>query len=121
MCLLGVQNLYAQKEGNIWYFGDRAGVDFNSGSPKALTNGMLITAEGCATICDVNGKLLFYTDGISVWNRKHKKMPNGFDLKGDPSSTQSGIIVPYPNDTTKYYVFTVDFEGHEDGFQYSIV
>ena len=27
------------KEGNIWYFGHNAGLDFNSGSPIVLTNG----------------------------------------------------------------------------------
>ncbi len=27
----------AQKEGNIWYFGERAGLDFNSGHPVPLS------------------------------------------------------------------------------------
>ncbi|MGZ5283433.1 MAG: hypothetical protein ACXWEY_14250, partial [Bacteroidia bacterium] len=115
------QATFAQKEANIWYFGEKAGLDFNSGSPVALTDGELITREGCATISDKNGKLLFYTDGVYVWNKMHKVMPNGSDLKGDPSSTQSGIIVPYPSDTTKFYIFTVDDLAGPDGFQYSVV
>ena len=35
-------------------------------------------------------------------------MPNGSGLLGDPSSSQSAIIVPKPNNPTIFYVFTVD-------------
>jgi len=68
--------MYSQKEANIWYFGENAGLDFNSGVPVALLDGQLNTREGCATISDKNGNLLFYTDGITVWNRSHKIMQN---------------------------------------------
>ena len=90
------QLLFAQKEGNIWYFGKNAGIDFNSGVPVALKDGALSTREGCASICNAKGEILFYTDGISVWDRNHKIMPNGTGLNGDPSSTQSAIIVKKP-------------------------
>ena len=117
--------LNAQKEGTIWYFGDKAGVDFNSGSPVALTDGQMNTFEGCATICDPSGSLLFYTDGRIVWDAAHDTMPNGTGLLGHPSSTQSAIIVPFPGDTAKYYVFTSDHGGYLDpdikGINYSVV
>lgn len=104
-----VQPGYAQNgEGNVWYFGEKAGLSFNSGTPVALTGSQLITQEGCASICDPNGNLLFYTNGITVWNRNHQAMPNGFGLLGDDSSTQSGVIVPKPGSPNIYYVFTVD-------------
>lgn len=112
---------FAQKEAAIWYFGENAGLDFNSGAPVALTDGALDTTEGCATISDFNGNLLFYTDGITVWDRNHNPMPNGTGLLGHPSSTQSGIIVPTPGNQDQYYVFTVDFLGEPDGLQYNIV
>lgn len=111
----------SQGETNIWYFGAMAGVDFNSGSPVALTNGALSTGEGCATICDKNGNLLFYTDGIKVWNRNHVQMTNGFGLLGDPSSAQSAIIVPKPGNAVRYYIFTVAANGNPGGFCYSEV
>ena len=76
-----------------WYFGNRAGVNFSSGAPVALTNGQIVTTEGCATISDATGNLLFYTDGVSVWNRNHAVMANGAGLFGHASSTQSAIIV----------------------------
>jgi hypothetical protein len=72
---LSYTGLYAQREAAIWYFGNKAGLDFNSGSPVALTNGELITTEGCASFSDKDGRLLFYTDGTYVWNRNHQIMP----------------------------------------------
>ncbi|MBI1308016.1 MAG: T9SS type B sorting domain-containing protein [Bacteroidetes bacterium] len=111
----------AQKERNVWYFGFEAGIDFNSGAPVALTDGKLSTEEGCATICNRRGDLLFYTDGGKIWNRKHNVMPNGDGLKGNLSSTQSAVVVKKPGSTQLYYVFTVDDIGGTDGLRYSIV
>jgi len=59
----------AGKQGNIWYFGEGSGLDFNTlsgGHPTELTDGIISTVEGVATISDGDGKLLFYTDGIDV-------------------------------------------------------
>jgi gliding motility-associated-like protein len=113
---------FGQSPAGIWYFGKKAGLSFNSGpNPVALTNGLLDTDEGCATLCDPNGNLLFYTDGIKVWNRNHLVMPNGNGLLGNPSSTQSAIIVTKPGSTTLFYVFTVDELGKPNGLNYSII
>lgn len=97
----------AQKEAANWFFGDRAGLDFNTNPPTAVT-GSLQTVEGSATISDKDGKLLFYTDGSTVYDQLHREMPHGTGLKGNVSSTQSALIVPNPNDKKIYYIFTVD-------------
>jgi gliding motility-associated-like protein len=112
---------YAQGEANIWYFGFYSGLDFNSGSPVALADSKMNTLEGCATISNSAGQLLFYTDGSTVWNKNHQIMLNGTGLKGHNSSTQSSIIVPKPNSSSVYYVFTVDAIGDPNGLQYSEV
>lgn len=112
---------FAQNEGNIWYFGNHAGLDFSSGSPVALTDGQTMQKEGTASIADASGQLLFYTDGITVWDRTHQIMPNGTGLKGDDTSTQSALIVPKPNSSTIYYIFTSDGLAGPDGVQYSEV
>lgn len=112
---------FSQGEANIWYFGFNAGLDFNSGTPIALTDGQLETAEGCATLSNAAGQLLFYTDGVIVYNRLHQIMPNGSDLLGHSSSTQSATIVPKPGSTTLFYIFTIDERGEPNGFRYSIV
>lgn len=113
--------LRAQGEANIWYFGQNAGLDFNSGSPVPLSNGAINTYEGCASISNSAGALKFYTDGITVWNANHTAMPNGTGLFGDPSATQSGIIVPKPGNPNIYYVFTVAATGGSSGLNYSEV
>ena len=111
---------------NIWYFGEYAGVDFNYGDPVALTDGQLNTWEGCASICNKFGEILFYTDGSKVYNRNHQIMPNGSGLLGDYSSSQSAIIVPKPHlsgENSFYYIFTTDNwqDNLENGFRYSVV
>lgn len=111
----------AQKEASHWYFGENAGLDFSSGTPVADTNGSLNTLEGCATISNVLGELLFYTDGTSVWNKDHSIMPTGKDLFGDSSSTQSAIIVAKPGAINIYYIFTVDWGGGNKGLNYYVV
>ncbi|WP_369753442.1 T9SS type B sorting domain-containing protein [Flavobacterium sp. WC2409] len=127
--------LFAQKEAAIWYFGGNAGLDFNSGSPVALNNGKLVTNEGCASISDKNGNILFYTDGSIVYDKTHQVMPNGYGLLGHKSSTQSAIIVPKPKNPNIYYIFTVDQPNPDnvdddltndedppnDGLNYSVV
>ena len=70
-------HLFAQKQGNIWYFGEYAGINFNSGSPVPLGNSAMFQYDGCATISDDKGKLLFYTNGLTIWNKNHQVMDNG--------------------------------------------
>ncbi len=111
----------AQKEAYNWYFGDRAGLSFATEPPTVLTNGALVTSEGCASISDENGNLLFYTNGNAVWNKNHQVMDNGTDLHGQSSSTQSALIVKLPGSTTLYYIFTVADQGNANGYEYSIV
>ncbi len=96
----------ASNETNIWYFGNGCGLDFNSGAPVSINGGMVYTYEGCSSICDSNGDLLFYSDGLTVWNKNHQAMSNGTGLTGDYSSTQSAMIVKQPGNTNIYYVFT---------------
>lgn len=111
----------AQGEANIWYFGNHAGLDFNSGNPVALTNNQLNTGEGCATLSNAAGQLLFYTDGTTIYNRNHQIMQNGTGLMGHTESTQSATIVPKPGSSNLFYVFTIDYEARSNGFRYSII
>lgn len=101
---------HSQNQAANWYFGENAGINFNTltGEVTPLTDGNLYTREGCTSISDENGNLLFYTDGSTVFNKNHDIMLNGTGLIGDFSSTQSAIIVPKPQNPTIYYIFTVD-------------
>ncbi len=120
----GVHLVHAQnKQANNWYFGKYAGITFNTadGSPEAVYDGMINQNEGCASISDTDGNLLFYTDGMSVWNKTHLLMQNGTGLKGHTSASMSGVIVPWPGHDDEYFIFTVDQCGSSNGLCYSIV
>ena len=118
-------NSFSQREAGRWYFGNNAGLDFTSGAPITLTDGKLATHEGCSTISDQHGNLLFYSDGINVWDKAHHLMPNGTGLLGHESSTQSAIIIPKAGSKTQYYIFTVDEPDPEEpvnnGLNYTLV
>jgi len=118
---------FSQNEASNWYFGFGAGIHFDalSGTVVSVNDGQLSTNEGCTSISDSDGNLLFYTDGITVYNANHMVMQNGSGLFGDSSSTQSAIIVPKPDDPNLYYIFTVDVQFQNEpvhhGFNYSVV
>lgn len=122
ICLAFITNAQ-ENTANQWYFGINAGVDFSTGIPIVTTDGQITGWEGCATVGDVNGDLLFYTDGQSIFNKNHQMMQNGSGMMGNYSATQSSIIVPYPNNDSLFYVFTVDaMDNHlQNGLRYSIV
>ncbi len=125
--------VHGQKQGNTWYFGDLAGVDFSTGSPIALTNGQLTMpagenhSEGTSAISDSSGSILFYSDGMTVWNKNHQIMQNGSGILGNFSSTQSSIIVPNPANLNRYYYLFSVSSGFccggniSDGLRYSKV
>lgn len=105
--------LLAQHEYDVWYFGANWGLDFRGAPPVPITTSALQHLEGCASIGDRHtGAPLFYTDGITVWNRNNFPMPNGTGLRGHWSSAQSALIVPMPCDTNCYYIFTTDEQGY---------
>ncbi len=113
--------LLSQNETAKWYFGNMAAVDFMNGGPTALGNSVMFQSEGCASIADSLGSLLFYTNGIDIWNKTHVVMANGSGLLGHGSTSQSALIVKQPGNTNIYFVFTLDVAGYPNGLKYSIV
>ena len=118
---------FSQAEASHWYFGNGAGLIFDvtagTVTPTADAASTINTNEGCSSISDVSGNLLFYTDGRNVWDKTHTIMPNadydsGFGLLGDPSSTSSGLIVPKPGNPDQYYIFTVDEPHHQNAYAF---
>lgn len=113
----------AQHEADNWFFGDYNSLSFQSGAPILTQGGQLNTREGVAAMSDrKSGALLFYTDGVTVWNSQHEVMTGGTLLKGGASSTQSALIIPNPSNSQQYYLFTVpEYESGESTLYYSIV
>lgn len=99
-------NLSAQQFNN-WYFQRNNGIIFNTPLPSIITSSLIGSGNNsCASISNKSGQLLFYSDGISIWNKNNQKMPNGFSLKGADCQVNGLLIIPFLNDTSKYYLFT---------------
>ena len=114
----------AQLQNTNWHFGNQAGMNFNDGSeaPSILDNNVLQTNGGSASVSDENGNLLFYTDGITVWNNANEVIPNGTGLYGSTEVSQSVLIVPKPKDENKYYIFSNQADITDtNGLSYSLV
>ncbi len=101
-------NLHAQKEYNMWYFGNGAGLDFNTTPPSVLNNSKLHAFEGTTSICDSNGQLLFYSNGDTIFNRNHQLMFNSsssMPYAKVGSAVQSCLALPVPGSKNLYYLF----------------
>lgn len=119
------------KQADQWCFGANAGISFNNLDTPDLVSGNFfgsysvpIAPGGVSTISDADGKLLFYTNGMDIWNRDTYKMSNGKELPGNIGATMSVLIVPNPNNIKQFYVFTLDMYSppfFSKGINYSIV
>jgi hypothetical protein len=99
------------------------GLNFAVNPPSILTNGVMSTGFcNGSTISDTSGNLLFYTNGMTVWNRQHLKMANGTGLSGSISASQEALAIKQPGNNQNYFVFTNYHAGSlNGGFQYSII
>jgi len=121
--------VFAQLQNNYWNFGFNCMVDFSGAQPNGMLSSAIYSPEQCASVSDeATGQLLFYTDGTSVWTPNHQTMPNGFNLFGGAfqSCSQGPVIVPFPEDPTKYYIFTMDDLEYDNppldnGLRYTVV
>jgi uncharacterized protein YxjI len=111
-----------------WYYGKYVGLDFSTGTPvldyAARNNETIKSFEGAFTYSDDQGQLLFYTDGVRLWNGNHVQINNSLftdifnnalpglntlDIcNGNQIDIQShhGIIAcPYPGHSNQFILF----------------
>jgi len=121
----------AQKQDRIWLFGNHGGIDFNDltnlTSFYSPFNGNLIKYS-VGSISDFNGQLLFYAAadqflalGIDIFNKTGSIMLNGDKLQGHPAQSQGIVVLPFPGDSTKFYVFHKSQSTGKNFIYYSIV
>lgn len=101
-----------------WYFGNAAGLNFSTGTPIAITDSAMNSIESCASISDDLGNLLFYSDGVNVWDSNNNITPNGTGLLGNVSTSQM-LIIQKPKTSNIYYIFYADSYGGPNGLRYS--
>ncbi|MEI6899016.1 MAG: hypothetical protein WCL00_04000, partial [Bacteroidota bacterium] len=119
----------SQKQADIWYFGDKSGIDFRSGTAIPLTDQNVMTSfKSSGIICDSVGNLLLLTDGKRVWNKNLALMDHANSLEGDLGVTQPCIIVPLPDNPDRYYIFTIDVMAFKpdnsyttNGLKYTVI
>ena len=111
---------------NNWIIGYGSAVITNTEPCSQITNLPTLTIqpqassirfnETCASISDSLGNLLFYTNGIHIANKNYQIMQGSDTLNlgywSSPNATidgyrqvQGALILPFPNQTNKYYVF----------------
>jgi gliding motility-associated-like protein len=120
------QHAFAQKQNNQWRFGNGGGIDFNTIPPSNVSGAAITTPEGSASVADrTTGSLLFYTNGLTVWNTNNQVMPNGTGLLGGTptllSSTTAAVIIPKPGSNNLYYIVTIDEQSSNSGVRYTVV
>ena len=124
ICLVALicNQAFCQHYMDNWYFGDNAALNFSTGVPVYQSSPMT-GFEAYATISDSLGNLLFFSNGISLWDKFGNKMPHGDSLEiaqqqdapyYGSSVTQGVIILPLPGSSGKYYVFYIA-KGNDPG------
>jgi hypothetical protein len=115
----------AQKQGNYWKLGRRGAISFNGGGQVQINDTCKeILGESSTTMCDSRGNLLFYSNGIKVYNRLDRLMPNGSNfnhgtisdgyIAQDYLPIWNGVTsIPFVGDSNKFYIFYVNLEYYE--------
>ena len=126
LSIIAANCAHAQNQNNFWVYGYQAGINFNTTPPSYQGGFDILASEGAASVADPEtGELLFYTDGVTVWDASNNSMPNGTGLLGgDPmmlSSTTAAVICEKPGSANQYYLITVDEQGSNNGIRYNVV
>lgn len=121
-----------------WYFGNFGSIDFSSGAPiqtdialvkntmqgEPAYPGQLSFVQGTVSLSDSLGHLLFYSNGVSVWNKEHKKISTGPIFGASDINASTGICyIPYPGKPNKYFITGVypNFDETPSGVRFVLV
>jgi hypothetical protein len=91
-----------------WYFGHYLGLDFSSGTAQAdyaaAINSSMMANEAVSCVNDAQGNLLYYSNGMSLWDKNHQLVTSA--LWGTNSQSKTQIIsVPNPGNPGQYILF----------------
>ena len=112
---------FSQKEGNVWMMGSGDGIDstfstftmdFNFEPPIIEQRVQDFSFHySNSSICNPEGNLLFYSNGIDIQNDDNEVIINGEAFQSGNYSigfpvTQSSLFLPYPEREEEYLFFT---------------
>ena len=119
--------------GNIWTFGDSAGIDFTSINNPTPIFSSTDSRGSCVSISDSLGNLLFYANTFydSLWQLGYNNLTViynkiGHVMDGGDSIVGKGwyhelVIIPFPDSTEFYYLFSIGTTSSPFGLYYSII
>ncbi|MGC3954262.1 MAG: hypothetical protein QM804_08435 [Propionicimonas sp.] len=93
-----------------WTFGTRGTLDFGvDGSAPVFAAGenVSVADEGTTTVSDVEGSLLFYSNGNDVWNAAGQVIEGGSGMGGWSSAVQTVAAFPVLGVLDTFYLVTV--------------
>ncbi len=112
-----------------WFFGNFCSVDFSEGTAlqtlTALDNNSMQAelaypeqpmayGNAVVSVSDSSGDLLFYSNGVSVWNKKHQKISRASLFgKSDINAATGFSYVPYPGQKDKYFLVGASPQIHQ--------
>ena len=121
-------DIYAQKHDYSWVTGysfngpepfGNLRIDFNYKPPIVIKENLNMNFQSCrGAFSDSSGNLLFYTNGIRIFNKNHKLMENGNAINPGQVwnnsqqygyvSTSPVVTFPLPESDSIYYLFHSD-------------
>ena len=100
----------AQLLDHNWYFSNSSKglfFDFSTNAVSVTNEHASLSQTGTGVASDsTSGAVMFYTNGVKVWDASHQIMPNGINLSGGLSCTQTGLVCYVPGQANRYYVFS---------------
>lgn len=75
-------------------------------------------SAGSASVSDMNGNIMMFSDGVHLWKNDPCHSPTITEittattlLKGNPDNAQNVIFIPKPGSPNRYYVVTISGSG----------
>lgn len=118
---------FAQKQNNTFVTLSHIQIDFNSGQPILNRTfvqgkgGAASTGNNSSAVSDANGKLLFYTDGVDVWN-KSKELIQGSPINILTNPTRlptNAVIIPKALEKNKYLIISYFVDRNSKSLNYA--
>jgi hypothetical protein len=113
----------AQHQADNWVF-NHAGLRFFNDSVEVLEYDLSSYPRSTGSMSDESGNLMFFSDGINIYDKNKGVMYHGYNLCMDENLyVHRAIVIPKPESDSLFYVFSLssDIGNPNSGLYYSTV